>query len=161
MKAQSRHGCWLGTKQAGELQPAHGESGKHAVPYFLTLGTAKLTDQQDYWKQLWKIPVAEGMTAQLDMTITIKQRVNDKLLCTVKTKMAWPDTNATGMKVVFEPNASTLAGLGEFDFTKNRWNYFEYRIEGVWHAARNGATTLMKQNSYCGYRLSERRPTFP
>ena len=67
-----------------------GERGRHAVPYFLTLGTPRLTDQQDSWNQLWKVPIADWGDANLDMTITIKQRVNDRLLTTVRTKMDWP-----------------------------------------------------------------------
>lgn len=154
---------WLLVKKetGWTAEPIPGEPGRHAVPYFLTLGTPRLTDQQDSWNQFWKVPVADWGDANLDMTITIKQRVNDRLMTTVRTRMDWPAGKTSSALLSFQPNASSLAGLGEFDFTRSRWVFFEYRIEGAWQATRQGVTTNMKQNSYCAYRLFERRPTFP
>jgi hypothetical protein len=138
-----------------------GETRSHAVPYFLTLGTAQLADQQDNWTQLWKVPIADWGDANLHMNIAIKQRVNDRLITTVRTKMDWPADNTALTKVSYQPNSSAIAGLGEFDFTKGRWNYFEFRVEGTWQVTRQDQVISMKQNSYCAYRLSERKPTFP
>ncbi|HQR06422.1 MAG TPA: hypothetical protein PLN21_06345 [Gemmatales bacterium] len=142
-------------------EPVPGERGRHAVPYFLTVGTPRLTDQQDSWNQLWKVPIADWGDANMDMTITIKQRVNDRLLTTVRTKMEWPVGKTSTSLLEFQPNGSTLAGLGEFDFTRSRWVFFEFRIEGIWQVTRQGVSGSLKQNSYCAYRLFERRPAFP
>lgn len=142
-------------------EPVQGERAQHAVPYFLTLGTPRLTDQQDSWNQQWEVPIADWGNAIMTMIISIKQRVNDRLITTVRTKMDWPGAKTSSSLISFQPSTSTLAGLGEFDFTRSRWISYEFRIEGVWQASRLGVTTTLKQNSYCGYRLFDRRPTFP
>src|SRR5450432_588256 len=62
---------WLLTKNemGWVAEPVPGEPHPHAVPYFLTLGTAHLTDQQDNWTQLWKVPIADWGNANLHMSI--------------------------------------------------------------------------------------------
>ena len=154
---------WLLTKNdtGWVAEPMPGEPHPHAVPYFLTLGTTHLTDQQDNWTQLWKVPIADWGNANLHMSIAIKQRINDRLVTTVRTKMDWPADNTAVTKVSYQPNSSAISGLGEFDFTKGRWSYFEFRVDGAWQVTRQEKVITMKQNNYCSYRLSERQPTFP
>lgn len=138
-----------------------GEQTRHAVPYFLTAGIADLKEAQEGWKQRWKIPVTDWGQADLEVTVQIKQRINDRLLTSIRAKMEWPADNKTTVSIHFQPSGSSIAGLGEFDFSKGRWNYFEFRLDGYWTVTRPEATTEMKQATYCGYKLSERRPTFP
>lgn len=158
----SKSSWLLINKESGwTVEPLADEKVRHAVPYFLTLGTPSLTDQQDSWNQLWKVPVADWGHANLDMTITIKQRINDRLVTSVRTRMDWPPGKSSSALLSFLPNPSALAGLGEFDFTRNRWVFFEFRVDGIWQATRQGVSTTMKQCSYCSYRLYERRPAFP
>lgn len=154
---------WLLARSADgwKAEPLPGEQTRHSVPYFLTAGIADLKEAQEGWKQRWKIPVYELGQADLEVSVQIKQRSNDRLLTNIRAKMDWPADNTSTVSVHFVPSGSSIAGLGEFDFSKGRWNYFEYRLDGYWIVTRADRTTEMKQATYCGYRLSERRPTFP
>lgn len=143
------------------IQPAQDDTGKHAAPLFLTLGTPKIDDATAGWKQEWPMPKSTWGQAELALTMTVKVQTNERLSVTNRGQFVWKPSDAYPGKVVYLPQTPSTVGLGEYDPVKNRWLYFEWRAEGAWQVTSASASSTMKQSQFSYYRYSERRPVFP
>lgn len=154
---------WLLKKEnAGwTIHRAPGDAGRHAPPYFLTFGTPKLDQALDGWKQSWKMPVANWGQVALELTVTLRPQTSDFLPVSTKGRFLWSADEGKDVQVTVMPTNNSIAGLGAFDPTRNRWSFVEWRADGNWQVTRAGVTCTMKHDLYCYFRFYERRPTFP
>lgn len=143
-------------QQRWNYQQEGSAPGKHAPPWFLTLGTRDWGQSPTGWKQQWEMNIPALGQAQIQLHCLLKQQTQDRVIISNSTRLGFQNTADTKVQLI--SSSSSPQGMGEYDFVRKCWQFFDFRFTGTWTMQQNEKTAKVKQDYVGSYRWYDRRP---